>query len=245
MIYRVKHNSDNPYFMLNRHAAEDDQLSYKALGILTYLLSKPDNWTVYEVDLEKRHTDGLSSVRSGLKELRDRGYIVKLSIRDDKGKITHWETHVYEAPTLSRIHIQENPDSGLSTCGEIASLVSNESIGITDLKENKEKKEDLARPVMDEATKEVSNLLQHVGVGLSVYIIDHYMDLVSECGLPSTISGIQAAADQNKQHSRQYVSKCIRNIAQGNKVVSKKKTLNGSTVTVVNQYTGEMEQVTL
>ena len=68
-IIRVKHNKENPYFMLNRAAVNDDRLSFKAVGILTYLLSKPDNWVVREDDLAARHTEGTHAVRSGLKEL--------------------------------------------------------------------------------------------------------------------------------------------------------------------------------
>jgi hypothetical protein len=129
MIYRVQHNKDNPYFMLNRTAVEDDRLSFKAVGILTYLLSKPDNWTVQETDLANRHTEGGAAVRTGLAELRECGYLEKIATRDEEtGRITGWETHVYEIPHITKTHNVENPHSGQSTNWEIAPIVNNESL---------------------------------------------------------------------------------------------------------------------
>lgn len=127
MIYRVQHNKENPYFMLNRAGVNDERLSFKAVGILTYLLSKPDNWTILEADLVKRHTDGDSAIRTGLKELRDFGYFEKVSIRDETTKrITGWETHIYETPKEVKSHNVENPPSGNSTLWENAPLISND-----------------------------------------------------------------------------------------------------------------------
>lgn len=141
MIYRVQHNKENPYFMLNRAGVNDERLSFKAVGILTYLLSKPDNWTVLEADLVKRHTEGDTAIRSGLKELRDFGYLEKVSVRDAATqRITGWETHVHETPQEdvepvvleTETHNVENPPSGNSTLWEdtplmiIDSLVSKE-----------------------------------------------------------------------------------------------------------------------
>ena len=145
MIYRTKHNKDNPYFMMNRTAVHDDNLSFKAVGILTYLLSKPDDWTVQEMDLAQRHTDGTSAVRSGLQELRLAGYIKAMPKRDPLGKVIEWETHVFEAPPLAPVdeaegdeetHNVENPHSGKPTIRETADIVSNDSLVSIDLSSN-------------------------------------------------------------------------------------------------------------
>ena len=135
-IYRTEHNKDNPYFMLNRAAIEDDRLSFKAIGILTYLLSKPDKWEVHEKDLVNRHTDGASAVRTGLRELADSGYFVKIQVRNDKNQITGWITEVHEIPIEQAkgekdkfFHIEENPHSGNCTNRKTADIVSNDSLG--------------------------------------------------------------------------------------------------------------------
>lgn len=76
----------------------DDRLSWKAKGILTYLLAKPDNWRVCVADIAKRAQDGPRAVYSGLKELEQTGYVQRFVNRDAKGRITSWEIVVYERP---------------------------------------------------------------------------------------------------------------------------------------------------
>lgn len=61
------------------HVDEDPQLSWKAVGVLTYLLSRPQSaekpWKFWRTDLVNRHSDGVAAVKSALKELRDCGYL--------------------------------------------------------------------------------------------------------------------------------------------------------------------------
>ena len=87
--YRVKHNRTNPYVRLNKKFLESNQLSAKAKGILAYLLSRPDDWKICLSQLMKVFADGEVSIRSGLKELKDSGYLVKAAIRDRSGKF-YW-----------------------------------------------------------------------------------------------------------------------------------------------------------
>ena len=99
--YRVKHNRTNPYVRLNKKFLESNKLSAKAKGILAYLLSRPDDWKICLKQLMKVFADGEVSIRSGLKELKDSGYLVKAAIRDRSGKFTGWRTDVYETPQTS------------------------------------------------------------------------------------------------------------------------------------------------
>lgn len=101
MIHRMIHNKDNPYFQMNRAALVDKRLSWKAVGLLTYLISKPDQWVIRESDLISQHTDGRDAVRSGMRELREAGYISKVLVRDAQNRFSHWEAHIYESPELS------------------------------------------------------------------------------------------------------------------------------------------------
>ncbi len=159
MIIRVKHNKDNPYFMLNRFCVEDDRLSNKAVGILVYLLSKPDHWQVREEDIAKRHTDGATSIRSGLKELKEFGYIVVEAIRSESGKILKWETNVYEQPQESKNDVEfpeddqsvENPDCGLPTPWKTTPIVIKDSLVS---KESKELKKNTMSPNGDDMISE-------------------------------------------------------------------------------------------
>lgn len=102
MIIRVEKNKDNPYVVINKTLLEDKRLSWKAKGMLTYLLSKPDNWKPIREELVKASKDGITVVRNTLKELEELGYMKRQPIRED-GKIKAWEHVVYEIPQTHQI----------------------------------------------------------------------------------------------------------------------------------------------
>jgi hypothetical protein len=96
-IFRAKHDPNNPYVSINRNPITDPLLSYKAKGILAYLLSRPDGWEVNVPDLVNHSTDGPASVRTGLKELRAAGHI-HYNTQREGGYIRKWVVEVYEIP---------------------------------------------------------------------------------------------------------------------------------------------------
>lgn len=98
----------NKYVLLDKTFLEDERLSYKAKGILAYLLSKPDNWKVIIGNLINYSTDGKASVYAGLKELKECGYYEKIPIRNEEGtRIIRWESTVYEVPNSLLPDFQE------------------------------------------------------------------------------------------------------------------------------------------
>ncbi|MFA1821194.1 replication protein [Virgibacillus oceani] len=94
-IIRVKKN--NNFVVMNKTALNDRSLSWKAKGVMAFMLSKPDDWTFYLDELATNATDGKASFRSGFNELKDRGYVQRIKKRDENGKF-EWETIVYEVP---------------------------------------------------------------------------------------------------------------------------------------------------
>lgn len=97
-IIRVEKHTKN-FVVINKKFLEDKRISFKAKGILTYLLSKPDNWQVMTSELIEASSDGEAAVRSALKELEKYGYYKKYPVRTENGtKIDHWESLVYESP---------------------------------------------------------------------------------------------------------------------------------------------------
>ena len=96
-IIRVKKYPNN-FVTMDKTFLEDTRLSYKAKGILAYLLSKPDNWKVIVGNLVNCSKDGERAVYAGLKELSQFGYYKKVPIRDEKGHFIRWESTVYESP---------------------------------------------------------------------------------------------------------------------------------------------------
>lgn len=94
-IVRVAKNSN--YVVMNRTALNDKRLSWKAKGIMAYLLSMPDDWVFYMDELVTHATDGKASFQSGFKELKDCGYVERKPIREGQ-RIVRWETIVHEIP---------------------------------------------------------------------------------------------------------------------------------------------------
>ena len=111
---------------MSRAGLEDERLSWKARGLLAYLLSKPDNWQVMVAHLVNQGPDGRGSVMSGLRELKDAGYIVSSRARAKGGTFDGWDSTVYEEPvTESRF-----PDSG---CVAPSTEVGKTDVGKTDV----------------------------------------------------------------------------------------------------------------
>src|SRR5690625_2893052 len=97
-IVRIKKETN--FVVMDKTFLHDTSLSWKAKGIMAYMLSKPDNWTFYIEELIKNSTDGKASFRSGFKELQDQGYVKRYPIRKNN-KIDRWETVVLENPLFT------------------------------------------------------------------------------------------------------------------------------------------------
>ncbi len=111
-IYRIIKNPENPYVMVDKRFVNNPNLSWKAKGILLYLLSKPDDWEIYESDIEKHATDGRDACRSGIRELENAGHIKRVQHRDENGRMSSMEYHVYETSTVDVKSVDGNPVDG-------------------------------------------------------------------------------------------------------------------------------------
>ena len=112
------------YTRISNHVFSDSQLSFKAVGVLCQLLSYPDNWKVNAKHLATTHTDGQTAVRSALKELKERGYLRKYPVRDALGRISYWESVIFESPLDEETQNVENPHCGESSCGKPERLIN-------------------------------------------------------------------------------------------------------------------------
>lgn len=84
-------------------------LSAKAKGVLTYILSLPDDWILYKSELPRHFTDGKDSIRAALKELEANGYLTQEEKRDEKGRILHHNLTVYEVPIHGGFSATDKP----------------------------------------------------------------------------------------------------------------------------------------
>ena len=95
-VFRVDKSRD--YTVLSNHIFKDRTLSAKAKGLLAEMLSLPENWDYTLKGLTFLFSDGLDSVRQGIKELEEHGYVVRERKRDEKGRLGEMEYVIYETP---------------------------------------------------------------------------------------------------------------------------------------------------
>ena len=91
------------YTVIHNQFLKRKDLSWKAKGILAYVLSLPDDWNINLNELMKHATDGEASFRTGWKELSDKGYVKRKPVRD-KQRIKYWETVIYE-----NVDVEQSP----------------------------------------------------------------------------------------------------------------------------------------
>ncbi len=92
----LKKQRRTTYTVIDNEAVRDTNLSWRATGLLVYLLSLPDDWSVNVTDLSRRKVDGKTATRSTMKELEDAGY---LTIRSEyEGTLRRYVWTVYEDP---------------------------------------------------------------------------------------------------------------------------------------------------
>ncbi|WP_049431380.1 DnaD domain protein [Staphylococcus hominis] len=96
-VFRVYKESGN-FVTVHKSFIHDENLSWKGKGILLYLLSRPDDWRIYETELNKHSSDGRDSLRTGIKELEEAGYIHRTRRRNEKGQLREYEYQVFEQP---------------------------------------------------------------------------------------------------------------------------------------------------
>ena len=94
--FRVNKNVN--YTVMSNHHLQDKRLSLKAKGLLSYMLSLPDDWDYSLKGLTVGCKDGLDSVRTAVLELEEHGYVRRQKVRNAKGQIIDYDYQVYESP---------------------------------------------------------------------------------------------------------------------------------------------------
>jgi len=84
------------YTVIDNDAVRNTDLSWRATGLLVYLLSLPDDWSVNVTDLSRRKVDGKTATRSTMQELEDAGYLTIES--ESEGSLRRYVWTVYEEP---------------------------------------------------------------------------------------------------------------------------------------------------
>ena len=95
-IYRVERTRD--YTVMSNYHLEDRELSLKAKGLLSMILSLPDEWNYTLRGLAAISKEGVDAIGSTVRELEKAGYIIRRQIRGANGRISDTEYTIYEQP---------------------------------------------------------------------------------------------------------------------------------------------------
>jgi len=88
---------EQSFTVIQNRIIEDRTLSYKARGLLVFILSKPDHWRTNITHLAGQSPEGYYSVQTGMRELEAAGYITRTKKQNGAGQ---WSTvtTVYDTP---------------------------------------------------------------------------------------------------------------------------------------------------
>ena len=95
-VFRVERTRD--YTVMCNHHLKDSGLSLKAKGLLSMMLSLPDEWNYSTRGLAAICKEGVDAIGKTLKELEQAGYIVRRQLRGADGRICDTEYTIYEQP---------------------------------------------------------------------------------------------------------------------------------------------------
>ena len=102
-IFRIERTRD--YTVMSNHHLRNGKLSLKAKGLLSMMLSLPEDWNYTTRGLAKICKEGVDAIGGALRELETAGYIVRHQLRDRQGRISDTEYVIYEQPQ------PKNPDT--------------------------------------------------------------------------------------------------------------------------------------
>ena len=105
-VFRI--NKTRDYTVMSNYHLKDTGLTLKSKGLLSMMLSLPEEWNYTTRGLAAICKDGIDSICSAVKELEQHGYIVRERVRNDKGQLTTIEYTILEQPETA-LPEQEKP----------------------------------------------------------------------------------------------------------------------------------------
>ena len=170
----IRQKRKERFSIVDNKVIEDERLSFKARGLLIYMLSKPDDWKFYTEELAKRsNKDGISAIKTALNEIEDAGYLTRKQGHKKNGQFTSQDWILTDTSTNSPQVEKSLADK--APAGK--ALADNRTLPNTDFKPNTDhtNKDDDDQPVED-----AFNLAQLAGInvnsGLNLPVFTDYID---------------------------------------------------------------------
>ena len=95
-VFRIEKTSD--FTIMSNHHLRNEHLSLKAKGLLSLMLSLPENWDYTTKGLAAICKDGVDSICAGVQELERHGYVVRERVRNAHGQLGAIEYTILERP---------------------------------------------------------------------------------------------------------------------------------------------------
>ena len=108
------------YTVMSNYHLRDKELSCKACGLLSRMLSLPEEWDYTTQGLASICKEGVTAISAILRELEEHGYLVRVRKRNEKGQLAEMEYIIYETPRLnpSRSRQPDAPEQPAESCLE-------------------------------------------------------------------------------------------------------------------------------
>ena len=95
-VFRIEKTRD--YTVMSNYHLRDRSLSLKAKGLLSLMLSLPEDWDYTMKGLARICKDGIDSISGGIRELESHGYLVRARVRNENGQLGSIEYTILEQP---------------------------------------------------------------------------------------------------------------------------------------------------
>lgn len=152
-IIRVVKNKN--YTIMSNYHLKDKKLSLKAKGLLSVMLSLPDNWDFSLAGLKIICKESINSINGAIHELEDNQYMKRNKVYEN-GKIKDWEYIIYEEPNL----FLKNEDIENEDIGIEEQVNTNNNINTNNIKENKTKENNVINVDVETLLDRIKNVYQ-------------------------------------------------------------------------------------
>ena len=124
-VFRIEKTRD--YTVMSNHHLRDKSLSLKAKGLLSLMLSLPEEWDYTTKGLARICKDGVDSICAGVRELEEHGYVIRQRVRNPNGQLGAIEYTILEQPRQPEPKpekperenpVLDNPEQALPVLGE-------------------------------------------------------------------------------------------------------------------------------
>lgn len=165
-VFRIHKNTN--YITMGKKHFQEKNMSLKAIGMLSLMLSLPDDWDYSVAGLTAIRSESKNTINSILQELEEFGYLERTQLRNTKGVITGYNYDIYEEPHPKKPRLEnpylENPD--MENCTQVI----NKEVNNKQVNNNKESRT-FKKPTLEEL--EAYKQEKHLNIDPQTFI-DYY-----------------------------------------------------------------------